>query len=317
MLSVRLPILSPVKQEVEEEVRPEEPKIPELKLEDFDSCAACKVPFRGKKKDGNGEEEEPRRGQQPSDETVGEGRKVKAFYSFNTITGELLHVTALQAVLSVFELRLLKNSPGVDIHGANENIGFCQNCGTLVSQLYKLHQEVSGLLKEGSILQRLLDYEDLLTDNHETDFSAPKRKKPFRNPSKVNGISLMEDMEAGAGGGGDEGESSNNNDWQPHPSNTNPSISWNNNDEDMGVDMNDDSMNYENDSQDNDDDEGGSEEVNIKPNISSNRKTVGIKITSVGSAESIFSADEYSSESKCALLYTYDDDGNIYGRLLS
>lgn len=94
----------------------EESKVPRINQEDFDFCAGCRSPFRGTKAyvngpstegsatagddgtNGVGEDEGGRskRGQQGSIEAaVGEGKKIKEFYSFSVVSGELLRVTGI------------------------------------------------------------------------------------------------------------------------------------------------------------------------------------------------------------------------------
>jgi hypothetical protein len=303
LISLKLTTPIPIKTEPEEEaaVVVEESKVPDFDSDEFDYCASCKAPFEGARVhlkeadagnsaeiDGgapveNGETTfiKPRRGQQGTIE-VGSNKKVKEFYSFNVVTGELLHVTSLQSLLSVFELRLAKSSPGLDLLNLNENLGFCQNCGTLISQLYKLRQEVAGLIQNGSVISKLIDYEDLLTDSQETDFASPKkRKKAVRAPSKVNGISMMEDNEMDHDGGPASS-------WRSRSSARDEEDSdptWNN-DNDYDDNGGADDMSYENDQE---------EETNEDAEPT---KATGIKITSVGSARPRSSAsDDFNYDS--------------------
>lgn len=117
------------------------------------------------------------------------------------------------------------------------------------------------------MVSKLLQYEDLLTDNQETDFTAPKKRRKNTNKAsnKVNGImgGMMSDMDH-------DGSSSWNDDAdeQHDPS-------WTNDDYDMG---NNEDNSYENANHE-------ESEVNIKPRLTP--RSVGIKITSVASTKSV------------------------------
>jgi len=163
-----------IKTEEDEELPETKPTLkpaPPLSLDpaEFSNCASCKREFSV----ATSSSSDPLKDFEKAGEIkLEDPNRVKKFISFNSISGELQHVNALQSILSCFELRAIKSSTCLaELKEFMDSIAFCNSCAVMISQLYKLHEEVSHLMHKESILSKILAHETSLCNS-----SGPSEK---------------------------------------------------------------------------------------------------------------------------------------------